>query len=474
MPDGARMSPTATPATPATPSGLIVAAPATSSGKTTLTLGLLRALRHRGRRVTAFKTGPDYIDPAFHTAALGDPARPCINLDGWAMDDAAIGGLLHHHAADAELVIGEGVMGLFDGAKGVRGHDEQGRGDGSTADLAARLGLPVVLVVNAKGQGASIAALVEGFARFRADVAVAGVILNRVSSDNHGAVLRAALAQLDPAIPVLGCVPDNAALALPSRHLGLVQAAEHGQLERFIEDAADLVARHVDLDALADLARPLRSLGANDPGILLPPLGQRIAVARDDAFRFAYPAMIEGWRRAGADVRFFSPLADEEADADADAVFLPGGYPELHAGRLAANRGFLESLRRAAGRNALVYGECGGYMVLGETLADARDVTHPMAGLLPLATSFAERRLHLGYRRARIAAPGSPFGRLGERWRGHEFHYATVLREDPLQGGAEALFECADAAGNILGYQGLRRGAAMGSFVHLIAGAGRA
>jgi cobyrinic acid a,c-diamide synthase len=464
--------PAISPHTPA--AGLIIAAPATGSGKTTLTLGLLRALRRRGHRVTAFKAGPDYIDPAFHTAALGDPARPCINLDGWAMDDAVIGGLLHHHAADAELVIGEGVMGLFDGAKGVQGRDKQGRGDGSTADLASRLGLPVILVVNAKGQGASIAALVEGFARFRPDVMVAGVILNRVSGDSHAAMLRAALAQLDPAIPVLGSVPDKAALALPSRHLGLVQATEHGQLDSFIDGAADVIARHVDLDAVTDLACPLRSFGSNDGGILLPPLGQRIAVARDAAFQFAYPAMMEGWRRAGADIRFFSPLADEAPDATADAVFLPGGYPELHAGRIAANRGFLESLGRMAGRGTLVYGECGGYMVMGETLTDADGIVHPMAGLLPLATSFAERRLHLGYRQGTTAAAGAPFGRLGEGWRGHEFHYATVLREDPAQGAAEALFECADAAGNVIGYQGLRRGAAMGSFVHLIAGAGRA
>lgn len=469
------MPPTAAMAAPRKiPAGLIIAAPATGSGKTTLTLGLLRALRHRGRRVTAFKAGPDYIDPAFHTAALADPGRPCINLDGWAMDDAAIGGLLHHHAADAELVIGEGVMGLFDGAKGVQGRDRQGRGDGSTADLASRLGLPVILVVNAAGQGASIAALVEGFARFRPDVMVAGVILNRVSGDSHAATLRAALAQLDPAIPVLGSVPDNAALALPSRHLGLVQATEHGQLDSFIDGAADAIARHVDLDAVTGLARPLPSFGSNDGGIPLPPLGQCIAVARDAAFQFAYPAMIEGWRRAGAEIRFFSPLADEAANANADAVFLPGGYPELHAGRLAASRGFLGSLRRAAGDGALVYGECGGYMVMGETLTDADGVTHPMAGLLPLATSFAERRLHLGYRQARLAAAGSLFGRLGGRWRGHEFHYATVLREAPLPGAAEALFECADAAGNILGYQGLRRGTSMGSFVHLITGAGRA
>lgn len=449
------------------PAGVILAAPATGSGKTTVTLGLLRALRRRGGAIAAFKVGPDYIDPAFHSAALNDPARACINLDGWAMSDAIIGSLLDIHARDAALVIGEGVMGLFDGAKGLHGH-----GDGSTADLAARLNLPVILVVNAKGQGVSLAATVRGFATHRADVSVAGVILNRVSSDNHTALLRDALMQINPRIPLLGCLPDEAALALPSRHLGLVQAREHATLDRFIDHAADVVARHIDLDAVTALARPLHINGAS--GSLLPPLGQRIAVARDEAFAFAYPAMIEGWRRAGAEITFFSPLADEAAGESADSIFLPGGYPELHAGRIAGNRRFLDSLRQAANRGAFVYGECGGYMVLGERLTDAAGQTHAMAGLLPLATSFAERRLHLGYRQAIAATPNSPFGRLGRAWRGHEFHYASIVSEgpggNPSEGGAEPLLQSTDAAGNSLGYQGLGRGSTMGSFVHLIAG----
>ena len=454
-------------ATQTAPPGLILAAPATGSGKTTVTLGLLRALKRRGGRLAAFKAGPDYIDPAFHGAALNDPARACINLDGWAMSDGQIATLLESHAFDAELVIGEGVMGLFDGAKGL-----QGRGDGSTADLAARLGLPVILVVNAKGQGASLAALVQGFAEFRPDVTVAGIILNRVAGETHAALLRQALARCEKPISVLGALPDDLALALPSRHLGLVQASEHGALDRFVDHAADRIARHIDLDALVRLARPLVTIESGEP--LLPPLGQRIAVARDAAFAFAYPAMLDGWRRAGAELSFFSPLADEPADETADAVFLPGGYPELHAARLAANHRFLGSLRGAAERGAFVYGECGGYMVLGEDLTDAAGATHAMAGLLPLATSFAERRLHLGYRQAEIADVHSPFGRLGRRWRGHEFHYATVLRETPSEGGAEPLLRTTDAAGHSLGFQGLRRGSAMGSFVHLIAGAERA
>jgi cobyrinic acid a,c-diamide synthase len=373
-------------------------------------------------------------------------------------------------------VIGEGVMGLFDGAKGVHGRDEQGRGDGSTADLAVRLGLPVILVIDAKRQGVSLAALVQGFARFRADVTVAGVILNRVSNDGHAALLRDALIRSDPALPLLGCLPDDPALTLPSRHLGLVQAREHAALDRFIDRAADVTMRHLDLDTLVSLAKPLH-IDHNDAPLLSPP-GQRIAVARDDAFAFAYPAVLDGWRRAGAELVFYSPLADEAAIETADAVFLPGGYPELHAGRIAANRRFLDSLRQAAARGAFVYGECGGYMVLGETLTDADGAVHPMAGLLPLATSFAERRLHLGYRQASLAVLDSPFGRLGQRWRGHEFHYATVLNEGGAvtlsKGGVEPLLKITDAAGNIIGFQGLRHGTTMGSFVHLIAEAERA
>jgi cobyrinic acid a,c-diamide synthase len=462
--------------THATPAGLILAAPATGSGKTTVTLGLLRALRRQDAHIAAFKVGPDYIDSAFHAAALQDAAHAGINLDGWAMDDRMIGALRHHHAGDASLVVGEGVMGLFDGAKGVYGQDEHGRGDGSTADLAARLGLPVVLVIDAKRQGVSLAALVQGFARFRADVTVGGVILNRVSSDAHAALLRDALMRSDPALPLLGCLPDDPALALPSRHLGLVQAREHAALDRFTDHAAEVVMRHFDLETLVGLAKPLRTDG-NDTA-LLPPLGQRIAVARDDAFAFAYPAMLDGWRRAGADLVFFSPLADEPALETADAVCRPGGYPELYAGRIAANRRFLDSLRQAAARGAFIYGECGGYMVLGETLTDADGAVHPMTGLLPLATSFAERRLHLGYRQASLAVSNSPFGRLGRRWRGHEFHYATVLNEggaeSPSKGGVEPLLKTTDAAGNIIGFQGLRCGTTMGSFVHLIAEAERA
>ena len=432
--------------------GLVIAAPASGSGKTAITLALLALARRRGVGVSSAKVGPDYIDPAFHAAATG---RPCFNLDGWAMRPRALLAALTEAASGAEALLVEGVMGLFDGA--ARG---PGGADGSTADLAARFGLPVVLVVNAKGQGATAAAVLEGLARHRADVRVAGVIFNRVGGAGHRAILAAAAEAAH--IPVFGFLPSLPALALPQRHLGLRQASEIAGLDAFLAAAADAIAPHVDLSGLLRLGAPIGNAGGDAlPG--LPPLGQRIAVARDVAFAFAYPAQLEAWRRAGAALSFFSPLADEAPQADADAVYLPGGYPELHAGRLAGNSCYQQGLRAAAARGAFVYGECGGYMVLGETLTDADGAEHAMAGLLPIATSFAQPRLHLGYRRARLLEP-SPLGGRAASFAAHEFHYATIAQED----GEAAPFQASDSQGRDLGRLGARRANVMGSFLHLI------
>jgi len=416
-------------------SGLILAAPASGSGKTVVTLGLLYHLRRRGLRVAAAKAGPDYIDPGFHAAASG---RPCLNLDPWAMRPGTLARLVGELERDSDLVVCEGVMGLFDGT----GPDGE---TGSTAELARLTGWPVVLIVDARRQGASVAALVAGFARHDPEVTLAGAVFNRIAGARHRAILEAALARRVPEVPCLGAVPHDPALALPERHLGLVPAGE----QRF--DPAPIaaaVAAAVDADRLIGLARPSRLAGGEACGVA--PLGRLIAVARDDAFAFAYPALLADWRRAGAELAWFSPLADEAPDPRADAVFLPGGYPELHAGRLAAATNFLAGLRRHRGT---VYGECGGYMVLGESLVDAAGAAHRMAGLLPLATSFAERRLQLGYREPRLLAD-FPLGPAGARFRGHEFHYATILREGP----GERLFDRG----------GLRRGNVAGSFIHLI------
>lgn len=432
--------------------GIVLAAPASGSGKTLLVLGLLRALRRRRMRVRAAKSGPDYIDTGFHAAASGSP---CLNLDAWAMRRQTLAALAAGLEAEADYVLCEGAMGLFDGA-GTGGEE------GSTAALALEAGWPVVLVVDARGQSASAAALVRGFASHRPDLTLSGVIFNRVGGPGHREVLRDSLRRALPGLPLLGMVPRAAGLLLPERHLGLVQAEEHAGLEALIEGAAGLVEAAVDIPALLALARPSCAAHSH-PAVPVPPLGQRVAVARDLAFGFAYPAVLDGWRVAGAALSFFSPLADEAPAPDADAVYLPGGYPELHAGRLAGAGRFRRGLAMLAAEGAVIYGECGGYMVLGQGVVDAEGRHHPMTGLLPLVTSFAERRLHLGYREARLAV-STPLGAAGSKFRGHEFHYSRILEE----GVEPVLFQAADSRGNAVGAMGLVREKVMGSFLHLI------
>jgi cobyrinic acid a,c-diamide synthase len=416
---------------------LIVAAPHSGSGKTLVTLGLIRALRNAGHRVASAKVGPDYIDPQFHSAASGET---CVNVDPWAMGIITCASLLQN---EADIAIIEGVMGLFDGPDGAKG---------STADLAAELGLPVLLVIDCAHQAQSIAALVQGFAKHRPDVNIAGLFLNRIKSDRHAAILHASLA--DCGIPIIGQLRHNDSFHMPSRHLGLVQAMENQTLEQFLETAAAGVARETFLDRLIQIAEPLTNQ-AGRRSASLPPLAQNIAIATDEAYSFVYPHLLRAWAAAGSSLRFFSPLANEAPPAS-DAVYLPGGYPELHAGKLAANTKFLNGLRMFQG---LIYGECGGYMTLGSTLTDAQGVEHAMAGLLPLQTSFATRKLHLGYRQ--LTSLGGPFPK---HLRGHEFHYASVIHE----GDADRLFEAQTANGNALPAMGLRRGNVMGSFAHII------
>jgi len=432
--------------------GLVIAAPSSGSGKTLITLSLLALLREKGVAVAGCKAGPDYIDPEFHAAATG---KPCFNLDIWSMRPELLQGLLARQAARADLLIVEGVMGLFDG---IPGRDV--RENGSSAQLARRLGLPVLLVVNAKGQGATAGALIEGLARHDPDTRIAGVIFNNVGSAVHREILGDA-AKL-AGIPVFGYLPHVPALKVPSRHLGLVQAREMTELEDFFAAARSSFAGAIDLDAVVAAAADLPTTQATFLP-LLPPPGQRVALADDAAFAFTYPFHREAWAAAGAEILPFSPLNDEAPRTDADAVFLPGGYPELYAGRLAANRHFLAGLRAAAARNAFVYGECGGYMTLGTYLTDAEGAQHAMAGLLPVATSFAQRKLHLGYRVAK-ALVKTPFGTADAVFRGHEFHYATIVEE----GVAPALFAAMDARGRDLGNVGRRVGSVMGSFMHLI------
>jgi cobyrinic acid a,c-diamide synthase len=431
--------------------GLIVAAPRSGSGKTTITLALLAALSRRGMKVRPAKAGPDYIDLAFHAAAAG--AKGC-NLDSWAMPPALLDALLGEAARGADVLIVEGVMGLFDGVAELPGRS------GSTADLAARFRLPVLLVVDVSGQSQSAAAVVRGFAAHDPAVRIAGVVLNRVGSERHRMLITDAIVALD--IPVAGAVPRDATLTLPERHLGLVQAQEHADLAVRLDRLAQMAERCIDLDAVIASAAPVALAGGAIGSPLRPP-GQRIALACDEAFAFVYPHIVEGWRREGAQVVPFSPLADEAPPEACDCCWLPGGYPELHAGALAAAERFRAGLAQFAGTRP-VHGECGGYMVLGEGLEDASGARHAMTGLLGHATSFADRKLHLGYREARLLRDG-PLGPAGSIVRGHEFHYASLTAT-----GNDAPFsDLADAQGRRLGPSGGRRGNVSGTFFHAIA-----
>jgi cobyrinic acid a,c-diamide synthase len=435
---------------PGITNALIIAAPRSGAGKTTITLAVLAALRRRGVAVRSAKSGPDYLDAGYHAAVTG---TPCANLDSWAMAPRQLDAIMADAAHGAEIVVIESAMGLFDGVAG-----EPGR-TGAPADLAARYRIPVLLVLDVSGQAQSAAAIARGFMLHHPGVRIAGVVLNRVGSDRHRDSVAAAIAALP--LPVFGGIRRDAAVTLPERHLGLVQASERADLSDVVSRLADLGEQALDLDAILAAAGPLSVRPTALRG--LPPPGRRIALAWDAAFSFAYAHVIAGWQTAGADVVTFSPLADEAPPDACDACWLPGGYPELHAARLAAAARFRAGMRQFAASRP-VHGECGGYMVLGTTLEDASGTPHAMLGLLGHATSFARRRLQLGYREATLLADG-PTGRAGSVLRGHEFHYASLT--DP--GADPALAQLSDAAGRDLGLAGGQRGWVSGSFFHVIA-----
>lgn len=360
-------------------------------------------------------------------------------------------GAISAQSEGADICLAEGSMGLYDGVA------TQGQtGFGSSAETAQRMGWPVVLVIDVGGQAQSAAATALGFRSYAPDLPFAGVILNRVASPRHERLARLGMDRAG--IQVLGVLPRRGDLTLPERHLGLIQAVEHPDLESAITGYAAFLREHVDLKALKAAAQ------ANTPpaaGSLPHPPAQRIALAQDAAFSFAYPHLLQGWKDAGAEILPFSPLGDEAPSPGADLVWLPGGYPELHAGQLASATRFLNGLRAHA-QTRPVHGECGGYMALGATLIDKAGNRHQMAGLLGLVTSYEKRKFHLGYRRATLEAPMLTYA-AGQVLRGHEFHYTTILEEPDAP-----LAHVADADGNPVPETGSRRGQVTGTFFHLI------
>ncbi len=427
----------------------MIAAPRSGSGKTTLTLGLLRALVRRGLNVQPFKCGPDYIDPAFHAVAA---ERPSYNIDSWAMRWDRAANILQESASGADIVVCEALMGLFDGVS-RRGH----WGNGASADLAAKTGWPVILVLDVSGQSQTAAAVARGFQGFRKGVTIAGVILNRTGSPRH--VRFASEALEDAGLSVVGALPREKTVVLPERHLGLVQAEETVEINERLDALADFIEANVDVGRLLNLATP-GSIESGSAAKIRPP-AQRIALARDAAFSFVYPHLLSGWREAGAEIIPFSPLADEAPDPTADVVWMPGGYPELHAGKLADARRFKSAITEFA-QSRPVHGECGGYMALGSGLADAEGRRHEMVGLLGLETSFAARKMNLGYRKAELIE-ACPLGSPGDILTGHEFHYASVLASPDAP-----LFTLQNSDGEKLADGGSRRGHATGSFFHFI------
>jgi cobyrinic acid a,c-diamide synthase len=394
--------------------GIIIAGTHSGVGKTTITAGLIAALRRRGLTVQPFKIGPDYIDPTYHTLSAG---RRCRNLDTWLMPRDRIVPLVMSSTRAADFAVIEGVMGLFDGL----GYEED---VGSTAEIAKLLDLPVVLVIDAAKTARSAAAIVVGYDRFDPDLCLAGVIINRVASEQHGRGVARAIAKASTA-PVLGWIPRDAHLQIAERHLGLVPTVEPGRWSDFLAAAERAVAERLDIDLLCRLAAPIQTGNRDAPEVHGTRLaGQKpiVAVACDEAFHFTYEENVELLRQAGGAIVFFSPLHDHAIPSEASGIILSGGFPEMYAARLAANFGMIESIRDAHARQTPIYAECGGLMYLTEAIVDQEGHSHEMVGLLP-GHSVMSDRLTLGYRRGR-AVSGSWLFDAGEEVHGHEFHYS--------------------------------------------------
>jgi cobyrinic acid a,c-diamide synthase len=428
---------------------LVVAGVASGVGKTSLTLGLLAALRRRGLTVQAFKVGPDFIDPGLHAVATG---RPSYNLDGWMCGRDAVLATVARQAADADLAVVEGVMGCFDG---VDGTSEAG----STAQIAKWLGAPVVLVVDASAQSRSVAATVLGFERFDPALRVAAVVANRVGGETHARWIAEAVRGACRAVP-LGALTADSALTLPERHLGLVTAAEGPLTTERLARLADAVERGVDLDRLRALAAPLPE-GSERGGGGAAMSRTTIAVARDVAFQFYYAENLQLLSEAGADLVFWSPLADAEPP-DADGLYFGGGYPELHARALADNESCRKAVRRIVESGRAVYAECGGLMYLAESLEDADGGVHAMVGVLPARVSMRPPRMTLGYVEAAFVAD-TPLGPVGAVARGHEFHFSTLT---PVPDAVARAYRLTSATGATRA-EGYRVGGALISYAHL-------
>ena len=438
---------------------LVIAAPQSGAGKTTLCLGLLAALSRCGVRVQPFKAGPDFIDPGLHQLASGVTSH---NLDGWMLSRAENLALFNTHSRGKDMALVEGVMGLFDG----RGETPERIPPGSTAELALWLDAPVVLVVNAQGQGHSVAALVKGFEDFHPQLRIAGVIFDRIGSPRHLQLLTDAVKTHCHAA-VLGGVPRDPAITIPERHLGLHTADEFRHSSSFWDRLATLITEHVDLTTLLALSNTVSELP--QPTLLectsLPSPRIRLGVARDAAFCFYYQDNFHRLRAAGAELIFFSPLVDAHLPIDLDALWIGGGYPELHAATLAANVTMRDDIHRFATARRPIYAECGGLMYLCSTLQAGTATTYPMAGVFPFATRMTPRWRSLGYRDI-LPRADNPFFPAGLSLRGHEFHYSEIIEPTHLPPEMRRTLELRGSDGSVC-TEGFTVGNTVGTYAHL-------
>jgi cobyrinic acid a,c-diamide synthase len=430
--------------------GLVIAGTQSGVGKTTITLGLIAALARRGLSVQPFKVGPDFIDPGHHSRAAG---RVCRNLDGWMLSRETNEALFRRQARQADVAVVEGVMGLFDGYDGASEA-------GSTAQMAKWLGLPVLLVVDARAMARSAAALVHGFAGFDPDLSLAGVIFNRIGSAGHLEYLEQALASLQD-VRCFGGLPRDPELAIPERHLGLATAEDHPLEEVYLHYLAEWLEAHLDLDGLLQALSPLAL--PEEPAPEAGPPAVRLGVARDRAFCFYYPENLELLAQRGAELVPFSPLEDRELPAHLDGIYLGGGYPELYAEQLAGNVGLKQALQKSAAGGLPIYAECGGLMYLARDIRDLEGRTFRMAGVFPFSVQMLPRLKALGYREVTLTAAGLP-GPPGTRARGHEFHYSEIVGQPD---GVPCLYRLTPRQGGEAVNEGYRANNVLASYVHL-------
>ncbi|WP_336782240.1 cobyrinate a,c-diamide synthase [Paenibacillus illinoisensis] len=460
---------------------LIIAGTGSGAGKTTVTLGLMKALARSGMSVQGFKCGPDYIDPTYHTAVTGRASR---NLDAWMTSPEYVKKAFAKASAGHDISIIEGVMGLYDGKDPLSN-------TGSTAEIALITQTPVILVVDVRSMARSAAAIVLGFQQLEPDLNIAGVIVNRCGSAGHYSIVKKAIEQMC-GIPVVGWLKREEDMSIPERHLGLVPAIERGELGPLFERAADALLEGTDLDAIIAIARAAPDIeelimnhedvsrqntdpmwtgvhlkcsedstsGVSDErGTSSSPV---IAVARDAAFNFYYPDNLELLEAAGARLKYFSPLAGDGIPTEADGIYLGGGFPEEFAALIADNVSFLEGLREAVRSEMPLFAECGGYMVLAETLTNREGLTYNMAGIIPAQVQMQVKRAALGYREAR-AVEDSFLLKKGEVVRGHEFHYSIMTYQE--EGDIPYAYETKGLRG--MKQEGYARGNVVAGYTHV-------